>query len=222
MATKKKASAKADKGLAQPTAADRKAQAEQATPLEPIGPGVEHEDHEGGLTDSLAKKGVRGALATTDELAEQRQEEIKEGIVRAPSVRERQTGMAAALAQGGSVVQRDDVDAKGEVVAAPRGAAAVLASRPGARIIPVIATRVGQYPADGRLRLPGEAFDYVMGEKETKLPSWMKDARGELESRASDEPSQLEPEPVVLEVKSTAGGGTTITRRSGAGSRSVL
>src|SRR4051812_34775788 len=98
MATEKKGgrAKKADKGPAVPSAADRKAQAEQQVPIEAIGPGVEHEDHEGGITDSLAQKGVRAALPTAEEKEEQRKEDIKKGIVRAPSVRERQTGMAAA------------------------------------------------------------------------------------------------------------------------------
>jgi hypothetical protein len=179
---------KAPKAPAQPTDADRKKQAELATPLEGVGPGVEHEDHEGGITDSLARKGVRGPLPTAEE-REELEADQPEGI-RAPSVRDRQTGMSAAIARGGNPQRgRPEVDKDGNRVATPRGAAAILAARPGARIIPVVATRLGQYPADGRLRAPGEAFDYVMGEKEEKLPSWMQDARGELESREVDETS---------------------------------
>src|SRR5688572_24782982 len=30
---------------------------------DPLGPSTEHEDHEGGVTDSLARKGVRGPIA---------------------------------------------------------------------------------------------------------------------------------------------------------------
>lgn len=218
MATKNAGAAKAPKAPKEPSAAARKAQAEQATPIEAIGPGVEHEDHEGGLTDSLAQKGVRAALPTAEEREEQREEDVKKGIVRAPSVRERQTGLGAVIARGGAVAQRDEVDEKGNVVAAPRGAHAVLAARPGARIVPVIATRLGQYPADGRLRAPGEAFDYAMGEKEEKLPSWMRDPTGAIESRASDEPSQAAPESVLVEVKGTGAGATATVARG----RSVI
>lgn len=215
MATKNAGAKKGAKGATakEPSAAARKAAAEQQVPLEPVGPGTEHEDHEGGLTDSLAKKGVRAALPIAEEREEQAKEDAKDGIIRAPSVRERQTGLQAAVAHGGAVAQRDELDAKGNVIARPRGAAQVLAARPGARIIPVIATRLGHYPADGRLRAPGEAFDYVMSEKELKLPSWVKDPTRALESRQSDEPSALPAESVLVEVKGTGPGATaTVTR----------
>lgn len=172
-----------------PSPADRKAQAEAQVPIEAVGPGVEHEDHEGGITDSLARKGVRAPLPTAEERAEADKEAAKDGVVRSPSVRERQTGLGSLIARGGARVLRDTVDEKGEPVPAVRGAAAIQAQEKGAKIVPVVATRLGQYPADGRLRAPGEAFDYVMGPKEEKLPSWMKDANGSLESRSPDETS---------------------------------
>jgi hypothetical protein len=174
MATRKRAANAAKRAsgvdeteLEQPSAADRRAQAEASTPLEAIVAGGPHEDHEGGLTDSLVRTGARAPAPDSEELQEQRQADIKHGIVRAPSVRERQTALnAAILRQGGAAPGRN------------------LRSAPakGSRIVPVIATRLGQYPADGRLRAPGEAFDYVMGPDEEKLPSWMQDATGETES----------------------------------------
>lgn len=175
------------KGAGQPSAADRKAQAEAQVPIEPVGPGVEHEDHEGGITDSLARKGVRAPLPTAEERAKADRKDVSKGVVRSPSVRDRQTGMGSLVARGGARVLRDE-DPENP---APRGAAATQAQEKGAKIIPVVATRLGQYPADGRLRAPGEAFDYVMGPKEEKLPSWMKDASGKVRSRSIDETSPV-------------------------------
>lgn len=187
----RKSAPKAGKGASQPSSADRKAQAEAQVPIEAVGPGVEHEDHEGGITDSLAQKGVRAPLPTAKERAEADKKAKKDGVVRSPSVRERQTGLGALIARGGSVAQRAVLDDEGNPVKdqPPRGAAAIQAAQKGAKIVPVVATRLGQYPADGRLRAPGEAFDYVMGAKEEKLPSWMKDATGKLDSRSVDETS---------------------------------
>lgn len=165
----------------EPSASARKAQIDAQQPIEPVGPGVEHEDHEGGMTDSLAKKGVRGPLPTAEEKEEAAKDE--EDVVRAPSVRERQTGLGALIARGGYRGVRDTVDAKGNVVPAQRGAAAAIAARKGSKIVPVVARSLGQYPADGRLRAPGEAFDYVMQDSEEKLPSWMEDPSGAIESR---------------------------------------
>jgi hypothetical protein len=215
--------ATADHPAKEPSKADRTAQAEQQVPIEPVGPGVEHEDHEGGLTDSLAKKGVRAPLPTAEEKAEATKDETT--IVRAPSVRERQTGIGASVARGGMVRLPREIDKDGNEIYGPIGAAQVQAAQPGARIIPVIALRLGQYPADGRLRAPGEAFDYVMNEQETKLPSWMRDARGTLESRGTDEPSGVAPEPLVLELVGAPADATVTVRRGGGthgGGRSVL
>lgn len=181
-AAAKKSSRTAEKSnvAKEPSAGARKAQVDAQRPIEPVGPGVEHEDHEGGETDSLAKKGVRGPLLTQEEKDEAAK---KEDVVRAPSVRERQTGLGALVARGGARVLRDTVDAKGNVVPAQRGAAAAIAARKGSKIVPVVARSLGQYPADGRLRAPGEAFDYVMQANEEKLPSWMEDPSGAIESR---------------------------------------
>lgn len=185
MAKKKAAAKKA--GAKAPSASARKAAAEAQRPLEAAGPGVEHEDHEGGASDSLARKGVRAPLLTAEEREEA--DEEQESVIRAPSVRDRQAITQAILAEGGARVVRDTVDRKGNTVVAPRGAAQVIAARKGSKIVPVVATRLGQYPADGRLRAPGEAFDYVMSADEEKLPSWMSDPSGGVESRAEFEPT---------------------------------
>lgn len=62
------------------------------------------------------------------------------------------------------------------------------------RAIPVRALRTGFYPADGRIRKPGEIFDYVPvkdkdGEEEELLPSWMQAVDGERDSRVAGETS---------------------------------
>jgi hypothetical protein len=169
----RKSSARKNSSKAQvPSSADRKAQAELAHPPEAVGPGVEHEDHEGGATDSLAKKGVRGGF-TSEDVEEAKA--IKDGNVRALSVRERQTGLDQIIARGGAVTNRER-DADGNLIPAS-------APKKGEKIVPVVATQLGYYPANGRLRAPGEAFDYVMSKDEKKLPSWMQDATGKLESR---------------------------------------
>jgi hypothetical protein len=147
---------------------------------------VEHEDHEGGLTDSLARKGAR-AVIDHEEDGSVVQPEQEEGVIRAPSVRDRQALNAGAVAQGGmrGVRRRglpDDASAK-EIAAYEAGLAAARGIQPGSKEVPVVATRLGQYPADGRLRARGEAFVYIMGPKETELPSWMEDPTGKIPSR---------------------------------------
>lgn len=67
------------------------------------------------------------------------------------------------------------------------------------RAVKVQALRKGFYPADGRIRNPGEIFDYVPVkvknpktgklEVEEQLPSWLQDVDGKLESREAGEPS---------------------------------
>lgn len=64
-----------------------------------------------------------------------------------------------------------------------------------ARAVSVRAIRTGFYPADGRIRKPGEIFDYVpvkdakTGKVEELLPSWMQAVDGGTESRVSGETS---------------------------------
>jgi hypothetical protein len=171
---------------APPSPAALKAAAEQQVPLEPRGPGVEHEDHEGGITDSLAKKGVRAPIPTAEE-REELEAKQPDGFIRAPSVRDRQTGMGSLVAEGGF---RRGEPAPGEK---------------GRKSIPVIALRLGQYPANGRLRAEGEAFIYVMGPDEKKLPSWMKDPTGAIETRGLNEPSGVVQPPIVVEIPRPAG-----------------
>lgn len=67
------------------------------------------------------------------------------------------------------------------------------------KAVKVQALRKGFYPADGRIRNPGEIFDYVPAkvpnaktgklEYEAQLPSWMQDVDGKLESREPGEPT---------------------------------
>lgn len=67
------------------------------------------------------------------------------------------------------------------------------------RTVQVQALRKGFYPADGRIRNPGEVFDYVPAkvrnaktgklEPEKQLPSWLQDVDGKLETREAGEPS---------------------------------
>jgi hypothetical protein len=153
---------------------------------EPLGPGVEHEDHEGGETDSLARRGVRGPITPIDE----RDDKAKEAITGAPSVRERQTAPFAN--QGGA--RRARPDAVGTVEKAN--------AKDKAKKVVVIATRTGFYPADGRTRRRGDVFEYTMGPKETKLPSWMIARDGGYETRDAAETSDaFDNEPAaVLEV----------------------
>lgn len=64
-----------------------------------------------------------------------------------------------------------------------------------ARAVSVRAIRTGFYPADGRIRKPGEIFDYVpvrdakTGVVEELLPSWMQAVDGGIESRTPGETS---------------------------------
>jgi hypothetical protein len=170
------------------------AAAEAQTPLEPSGPGVEHEDHEGGETDSLARLGVRAPLQTAEEREEA--EEDYESVVRAPSVRERQTGLRAAVVQGGvggirgqrrgvRVTRTDLSESEQRKLAKEQDAADAKARgiKEGSVAVPVIATRLGYYPAEGRLRAPGEAFEYILGPEEEELPSWMEDPTGKIPTR---------------------------------------
>jgi hypothetical protein len=67
------------------------------------------------------------------------------------------------------------------------------------KAVKVQALRKGFYPADGRIRNPGEVFDYVPAkvrnpktnklEYEKQLPSWLQDVDGKLESREPGEPT---------------------------------
>jgi hypothetical protein len=67
------------------------------------------------------------------------------------------------------------------------------------RTVKVQALRKGFYPADGRIRNPGEVFDYVPAkvrnpktnklEPEKQLPSWLQDVDGKLETREAGEPT---------------------------------
>lgn len=64
------------------------------------------------------------------------------------------------------------------------------------RTVKVRALRLGQYPADGSLKKPGDVFDYVIvrdkdGNLEEKLPSWMQHIDGKLETRSAGEPSPV-------------------------------
>jgi hypothetical protein len=95
------------------------------------------------------------------------------------------------------------------------------------RSVRVRAIRRGQYPADGRIRNPGDVFDYVLlkdkkGKLEEKLPSWMVDVAGKIESREPGEQANPEPEPLVLEVRGTGANATVTQGRTAAGGRSVL
>lgn len=200
----------------EPSQAARDAANEAGTPLEPIGPGVEHEDHEGGLTDSLAKKGVRGAIEHEDDGSIARDENEPEGY-RAPSVRERQTGMAAIPARGGmrGVRRRNlpDDASPAEIKAYEAGLAAAQGIEPGSKAIPVVATARGYYPAyNGRMRVEGEVFDYILGPKEEKLPSWVEDVSGTVESRKRGEPT-VDLTPVTVHVQVSRTGGVSVINK---------
>lgn len=67
------------------------------------------------------------------------------------------------------------------------------------RTVTVQALRTGFYPADGRIRHPGEIFEYVpvkirnpktgKYEPETQLPSWLQHVDGKIPTRVVDEVS---------------------------------
>jgi hypothetical protein len=85
-------------------------------------------------------------------------------------------------------------------------AAAKKAAEEAERTVRVRAVRTGFYPADGRLRNPGDEFDYVLhkrddGTVEEKLPSWVEDIEGDMESRTPGEPSGLLPKSTLVEIK---------------------
>lgn len=151
---------------------------------EPLGPGVEHEDHEGGDTDSLARRGARAPITPIDE----RDDKEKAALTGAPSVRERQTAPFAT--QGGARRARPDAV----------GAVEKKSDKP--KTVVVIATRTGFYPADGRTRRRGDVFEYTLGKDEKKLPSWMIARDGSMETRDAAETSDaFDNEPAaVLEV----------------------
>lgn len=157
---------------------------------EPLGPGVEHEDHEGGDSDSLTRRGVRGPITPIDE----RDDKAKAAVTGAPSVRERQT---APFANQGGARRGLRPDAVGAVERAN--------AKDKAKKVVVIATRTGFYPADGRTRRRGDVFEYTMGPKEAKLPSWMIARDGGIETRDSAETSEtFDNSPAaVLEVSRT-------------------
>lgn len=94
------------------------------------------------------------------------------------------------------------------------------------RTVLVRAIRRGQYPADGKIRNPGDVFDYVLhklsdGTLEEKLPSWVVHVDGDMESRVPGEPSAPPEEATVIEVRGT-GANASVTSRPGPKSRSVL
>lgn len=157
---------------------------------EPLGPGVEHEDHEGGDSDSLARRGVRGPITPIDE----RDEKAKAAVTGAPSVRERQTAPFANQGGARRALRPDAVDAVAKENAKEK-----------ANKVIVIATRTGFYPADGRVRRRGDVFEYTLGKNEKKLPSWMIARDGGYETRDSAETSEaFDNSPAaVLEVSRT-------------------
>lgn len=222
----KNAAKAAAKGGAVPKPADVRAAAEEQTPLEPIGPGVEHEDHEGGATDSLARKGVRGSV-TPEEIEEADEAIRKAGAIRGPSVRDRQAITAAAIRQGGmGAIDRGETDEEGNVTRAPvRGAMAAQAAKKGAKVLMVKAVEVGHYPADGRLRAPGEVFPYVYTPEEQaklgKLPSWVEPvgSASSLERRSRDDLSTDINAPLVIEVQGAGTGASARVRHGTTGAR---
>lgn len=71
--------------------------------------------------------------------------------------------------------------------------------------VSVRALRRGFYPADGRIRNPGEIFDYIPvedadGNLEEKLPSWMQAVDGDMETRGIGEESPMQPVSTLIEV----------------------
>lgn len=187
------------------------AAAEEQVPLEVVGPGVEHEDHEGGMTDTLAKRGARAVIEHEETGEVVQPDDDGKPVIRAPSVRERQTGMRAAVVQGGyrgrPARLANDATPK-EIAAYEAGLAEARGIKPGAKEVPVVANRVGQYPADGRLRARGEAFVYIMGKDEKELPSWMDDPTGAIPTR--DLSAIREPTDVTVTLK-VAKDGKTVT-----------
>lgn len=94
------------------------------------------------------------------------------------------------------------------------------------RSVTVRAIRRGQYPASGRIRNPGDVFDYVLlkdrkGKLEEKLPSWMVSVDGKIESREPGEPSAEPEQATVIEVRGT-GANASVTSRPASTGRSVL
>lgn len=91
--------------------------------------------------------------------------------------------------------------------------------------VSVRAIRRGFYPADGRIRNPGEIFDYIPlkdadGNLEEKLPSWMQDVDGDMETRAVGEESGTLPETTLIEVSGVKGDNVTV--RKGTATRKVI
>lgn len=153
---------------------------------EPLGPSAEHEDHEGGLTDSLSKKGVRGPIPTAEEREESDEDEQVQ-VVRAPSVRERQLRRA----RGGA--------ARPDAVSALKA----LNEEEDGELVRVVATGEGFYGNKRRHR--GDVFDYRMGPDEEKLPMWVTSADGSVESRRKGEVPAGSQTSTFIEVHPTGG-----------------
>ena len=103
--------------------------------------------------------------------------------------------------------------------------AAQQAKENAANTVKVRAVRRGFYPAAGQIRNPGDVFDYVPvkgpdGELEAKLPSWMVDVEGEMESRAPGEESGMLPASTFIEISGAKGEDVTV--RKGGASRKVI
>lgn len=180
---------------------------------DPLGPSTEHEDHEGGMTDSLAKKGVRGPIPHDEggPGGESGDEEIDPQVqqVRAPSVRERQ--LRRGTGRGGYTRPLDAVAA---LQAANKGEEA--------QIVRVVATGPGFYGNKRRHR--GDVFNYNLTEaEEGLLPSWVEAADGSVPSRQRGETVGVQPSTIV-EVHPTGGvsireGARTTTTTTGISGR---
>lgn len=175
---------------------------------EPLGPSTEHEDHEGGKTDSLAKKGVR---MVPRENGQDEEQDEQAAVVRAPSVRERQLRRGA---QGGNV---RPVDAVAALKAANNDE--------DSEVVRVVATGPGFYGNKRRHR--GDVFDYnLTKEEEGLLPSWVEAADGSLPSRKRGETVGVQPS-TIIEVHPTGGvsvreGARTTTTAVGISGRAAV
>ena len=170
---------------------------------EPLGPGTEHEDHEGGETDSLAKRGVRGPLKPA--------ETPDEEVVRAPSIRERQ--LRRGTGRGGYV--------RPDAVSALKAANADEKEQEPVR---VVAESQGFYGNKRRHR--GDVFLYTLSEGEEKLPSWVTAVDGKVESRRKGETMGVT-ESTIIEVHRDGGatvreGARTTTTAAGISGRANL
>lgn len=180
---------------------------------EPLGPSTEHEDHEGGVTDSLTKKGVRGPIAHIAEGEDPDADEdvdLEAQVVRAPSVRERQ--LRRGTGQGGYVRPLDAVSAL----------KAANAAEDDQEVVRVVAEAPGFYRNKRRHR--GDVFDYVLTDaEEGLLPSWVTAQDGSVESRRKGEVIGA-PRSTIIEVHPTGGatvreGARTTTTATGISGR---